>query len=90
MSDIEIVMIIPSHDWRYSGDGWRWRSKDDPERTGTWGDLVKNPYDRKICITCGFEGAPDAEVPPCNEVWTQRTGIPSHSGKPWAGIFYRR
>ncbi len=69
-----LAMVIEGHDWRFTGDGWRWRDRSDPLWTGTWDDLVRVGYTAKVCMTCGFEGKPDDEPDKCHVLWANRTG----------------
>ena len=71
MPEINIVMVIDGHDWRYAGADWVW--SDDPSLKG-WDRLVRTPYTHKECMTCGTIAAPDADTAPCHEVWSAKTG----------------
>jgi hypothetical protein len=72
----EVVMVIDGHDIRMAGDGWRWQ-----DGATSWDDLIRVPYTHKTCMTCGFEGPPDAVLRPCHEMWSDRTGHPSASAR---------
>lgn len=59
------LIVSTAHDWRYTGDGWKWTSPPDGVAP-RWDDLKRTGYTRRECMDCGrIDAAPFPAAGPC-------------------------
>ena len=80
-----VVMRIDGHDWRPVGGGYFWET---PEGcTPRWEHLKQRPPHGYMCLRCGVEVTSTEEARPCHELWADKHGFASWSGKPGDPVY---